>query len=50
MLPKLSTTEKIQNLPNSYSKIINQLPKILKIFMTNIIRNIEQKLANFVFG
>ena len=30
-----------------YSDIINQLPKIKKIFMTNIIINIEQKLANF---
>ena len=27
-----------------YSNIINKLPKILKIFMTNIIMNIEQKL------
>jgi len=32
-----------------YSNIINQLPKILKISMTKIIMNIEQKLANFAF-
>ena len=32
-----------------YSNIINQLPKILKISMPNIIMNIEQKLANFSF-
>ena len=32
-----------------YSDIINQLPKIKKIFMNNIIINIEQKLLIFAF-
>ena len=32
-----------------YSNIINQLPKILKISMTKIIMNIEQKFTNFAF-